>query len=208
LLGCAIPTGGGIINNTLQAQAGKSIIVFGVGGVGLSAILAAKLRKCHPIIAVDVFETKLRFAKKLGATHAVNAKSRRAFEQMRRIVPQGLDYAIDASGSKAAMESAFEVLNTKGILVIAGNLAKGETISLHPFELIKGKRIVGTWGGETLPDKDFPKYARDFLQGHLPIRQLITHRFSLEEVNRAFDVLKQGQAGRIVMQCAPNAKNK
>jgi len=200
VIGCAIATGAGIVNNTLAAKRGSSIAVFGVGGIGSSAILAAKMRGCKKIIAVDVLEKKLDFAKSLGATHAIDANSIDPLEQVHRIAPGGVDYAIDASGKKSAMEMAFEAINYQGTLVIAGNLGKDEKISLHPFELIKGKRIVGTWGGETVPQRDFPKYARAFLRGQLELDKLITHRFKLDEINEAFRLLEQGDAGRIIIE--------
>lgn len=200
IIGCAVATGAGIVNNTLEAKRKSSIVVFGVGGVGLSAILAAKLKGCGKIIAVDIFEEKLSFAKKLGATHGINIHYGSPVRQIKDIVPDGVDHAIDASGNRVAMEAAFEALNQTGMLVIAGNLAHNEKISIHPFELIKGKRIVGTWGGETVPQRDFPKYANDYCRGQFPIDRLITHRFRLEQVNEALRVLRSGAVGRIVLE--------
>jgi len=200
VIGCAIATGAGIVNNTLGVKRASSIVVFGVGGIGSSAILAAKMRGCKEIIAIDVLEKKLEFAKGLGATHAIDANSIDPLEQIHSIVPGGVDYAIDASGKKTAMEMAFAAINYQGTLVIAGNLGRDEKISLHPFELIKGKRILGTWGGETVPQRDFPRYARAFLRGQLKLDKLITHRFKLDEINEAFRLLEQGDAGRIIIE--------
>ncbi len=199
VIGCAIATGGGIVGNTLNAQKGSSLAVFGVGGIGLSAILVAKQRGCGKIIAIDISETKLKFAKRLGATHCIKATTKDVLKEIKKIAPDGVDHAIDASGSKTAMETAFEAINYHGTLVIAGNLAKGEKIAIHPFELIKGKKIRGTWGGETVPDRDFPKYVSAYLSKKLPIEKLITHRFTLDDINRAFSLLKEGDAGRIIL---------
>lgn len=199
VIGCAIATGGGIVNNTLNAQKGSSLAVFGVGGIGLSAILVAKQRGCAKIIAVDISDTKLKFAKRLGATHGINVTKQDVLKEIKKITPEGVDHAIDASGSKAAMEAAFEAINYRGTLVIAGNLAKGEKISIHPFELIKGKKIRGTWGGETVPDRDFPKYVSAYLAGKLDLDKLITHRFTLNQINKAFTLLQKGDAGRIIL---------
>ena len=201
ILGCAILTGCGIMENTLNAVKGSSVAVFGVGGIGLSVVLGAKRRGVKSIIAVDIEQKKLDFAKMLGATNFLNAKSPDVLAQIAAIAPGGLDYAVDASGNKQAMENAFAAIKEKGgICVIAGNLSKEEKISLHPFDLIKGKRIVGTWGGESLPDRDIPKYTRDFTQGRLPFDKMITHRFELEDINKAFNVLAQGEAGRIILR--------
>ncbi len=199
IVGCAVATGMGILHNTLPVKPGDSVVVFGVGGVGTSVIMAAKKIGCSKIIAVDISRRKLQLAKRFGAIHLIKANGS-ALARLRRIEPQGLDYAVDASGVKSAMEMAFETIKPKGVCVIAGNLSKNEKIELHPFELIKGKKILGTWGGETLPDRDFPLYVRAYLKGELPLDRLITHCFKLKEINRAFDVLRKGEAGRIVLE--------
>lgn len=200
IIGCAVATGSGIINNTLNVSRASSIAVFGVGGIGLSVILGARRRGCLKIIAVDISAHKLEMARAMGATDCVDAGAKNFVEELKRIAPQGVDYSVDASGAKAAMETAFEILKTTGVCVIAGNLSKDEKISIHPFELIKGKRIIGTWGGETVPQRDFPRYARAFLNNELPIDRLITHRFRLEDINEAFAVLQKGEAGRVVIK--------
>lgn len=200
VIGCAIATGAGIVNNTLKVREGSSIAIFGIGGIGASAILAAQMRGCQKIIAVDVREKKFDFARRLGATDVVDANSIDPLEQIRGLVDGGVDYAIDASGKKTAMELAFEAMNDQGTLVIAGNLGKDEKISLHPFELIKGKRILGTWGGETVPQRDFPRNVRAYLQGRLKLDKLITHRLKLDDINQAFGLLEQGDAGRIIIE--------
>jgi len=205
IVGCAIATGCGIINNTLNADKNASVIVFGAGGIGLSVILGARHRGCSTIIAVDVLDSKLKFAKRMGATHLINASKSPVLKSIAAILPLGADYAVDASGHKTAMENAFASIKEKGVCVIAGNLGKDEKIEIHPFELIKGKRIIGTWGGETQPDRDIPAYLKAYAQGQLPIDRLITHRFALEDINKAFEILVKGEAGRIIlkMDCHP-----
>ena len=201
ILGCAVVTGCGIMKNTVAASKGSSVAIFGVGGVGLSTVLGAKLQGCSTIIAIDTQPKKLQFAKKLGATHTFNAKDPQMLNKIGHIVPGGPDFAVDASGQKSAMENAFAAIKEKGgICVIAGNLNKDEKIQLHPFDLIKGKSLVGTWGGETLPDRDIPAYARAFGRGALRFDRMITHRFNLESINEAFETLVKGDAGRIIIR--------
>ena len=201
IIGCAVVTGCGIMENTLEAPSGSSVAVFGVGGVGLSVVLGAKRRGCSIIIAIDVSRGKLAFARRLGATHVFHAATGGLVSKIKGIVPGGVDFSVDASGNKIAMENAFDVVKEKGgVCVIAGNLSKDEKIILHPFDLIKGKKIIGTWGGETSPDLDIPKYIRAFGQGRLAVDRLITHRLKLEEINSAFKILTQGEAGRIIVQ--------
>lgn len=202
LLGCAVATGAGIVKNTLQVKPGSSIAVYGIGGVGGMALMMAKALTCNPIIAIDVQAKKLAWAKKMGATHVVNAKTQDAGKAVLEIVPGGVDYAVEASGIPAVMEQAFNSLSNKGVLAIAGHPEAGKKIQIDPFELIKGKRIVGTWGGGTNPDVDIPYYIKLQKSGKLPIEKLISHRFSLKDVNKAMKILAEGEAGRILIDCA------
>jgi len=201
LLGCAIPTGAGIIMNTTRIQSGSRIAIFGVGGIGLSAVLAASVKGAETIIAVDVFEQKLDHARQLGATHLINAVKKDPLETILDITENlGLDYSIEAAGSKTTMELAFKSIKTGGgKCIIAGNLACGEHISIDPMDLIKGKQIVGTWGGETNPDQDIPKYVDWYLSGKMKLDKLITHNYSLKNINKAFKDLENGKVSRALI---------
>lgn len=201
LLGCAVPTGAGTIFNTAKIAAGSSVAVFGVGGIGLSAVLAAKAAKAAIIIAVDVHQHKLGQAIALGATDAVNANEQDALSAIHSITAgRGVDYAIESAGVRQSMETAFQsVCCNGGLCILAGNLPSGQRISIDPFDLIRGKRIIGTWGGETQPDRDIPRYADMYMSGRFDMQKLITHECGLSDVNRAFDDLEQGRAGRILV---------
>lgn len=198
LLGCAIPTGAGIIVNAAGVHAGSSVAVFGVGGVGLSALLGATLVNAAPVIAVDVMDHKLATARRLGATHLVNARRQDPLAAIGEITEgRGVDCAIEAAGQRDAMEAAFAAVRDHGgLCVLAGNLPHGQRISLDPFDLIKGKRIVGTWGGESRPDHDLPRFVEWYLAGRLPLGSLITHEYRLEDIDRALADLEQGQVAR------------
>lgn len=200
LLGCAVPTGAGIVINTLKVKKGSKMAIFGAGGVGASSILAAAASRCRRIIAIDVSDEKLAFAKILGATDTINATSKDIDTEMRRIIPEGVDFAVEASGAKSAMEMAYAATKDTGIVVIAGNLKKSDRISINPFDLIKGKKIIGSWGGETDPDRDIPKYAKLYLEGKLKLDKLITRRFILENINQAFTLMEANKAlGRMII---------
>ena len=202
LLGCAIPTGAGIILNTAKVRPGGSVAVFGVGGIGLSAVLAADLVHATTVIAVDVFDHKLEQARRVGATHLINARQQDPLATIQEITGgRGVDYAIEAAGRRETMETAFQaVRDNGGLCVLAGNLPHGERILLDPFDLIKGKRIIGTWGGESQPDRDIPLYIDLYLAGKLKLDMLITHEYRLEYINRAFDDLEQGRVGRALIE--------
>lgn len=203
LLGCAIPTGAGIVLNTLKVQPGNSVAIFGIGGIGLSAVLAASLMNVTPVIAIDVFDYKLNLARDVGATHLINASQEDPLATILKITGEcGVDYAIEAAGRRETMESAFQaVRDNGGLCILAGNLSHGERISLDPFDLIKGKQIIGTWGGETDPDRDIPKYIRLYQAGRLKLNELITDHFTLDDINKAINMMRKGEiAGRCLIE--------
>lgn len=200
LLGCAVPTGAGVIFNTLAVSKNSTIAVFGVGGVGASAILAAGALGLRKIIAIDINSKKLKFAKTLGATDVINFQKSNITESINSISPNGVDFCLEATGVKEAMEKAYGSINNKGTLVIAGNLKAKETISINPFGLICGKKLLGTWGGATDPDRDIPKYGKLYLEGRLKLKRLISRKFRLEEINEALKLLKSNEnLGRMVI---------
>jgi len=201
LLGCAIPTGAGIVINTAELSRGDTVAIFGMGGVGLSALLAAKLRQASVVIAIDVFDHKLDSALEFGATHVINAKKQAVLSEILDITDKrGVDFSIECAGKKESMEIAFQsVRDNGGLCVLAGNLPQGELISINPFDLIRGKRIIGSWGGGTHPDRDIPLYVKYFLSGTLHLDRLITHSYSLAGVNQALDDLENGKIGRALI---------
>ncbi len=201
LLGCAIPTGAGIVFNSLKVKPGDSLVIFGAGGVGLSALIAAASAGANPLIVVDIVAEKLAKARSLGATHAIDGRTTDAILAVRDLTGgRGADYAIEASGHPAAMEAAFEAVRAGGgSCVIAGNAAHGKTISLNPFSLISGKRIAGSWGGECRPDEDIPRYAALFGAGRFPLSELITAEYALADINQAFDDLEGGRVARALV---------
>ncbi|MCH9626129.1 MAG: Aryl-alcohol dehydrogenase [Chlamydiales bacterium] len=202
LLGCAIPTGAGVVKNEMQLKESDSFAVYGAGGVGLSALLAAKQAKAYPRIAVDVQAHKLEKAKQLGATHTVDARATNPAEAIKLITKgQGVDFVFESAGKKQAMEQAYSSLKAPGLCVLAGNLPKGERISIDPFDLIVGKKIVGTWGGKSSIDQDVADYVALYLKGELDLAALITHEHPLEEINALFELLERGEVGRGLLCC-------
>jgi S-(hydroxymethyl)glutathione dehydrogenase/alcohol dehydrogenase len=201
LLGCAIPTGAGIVLNSIGLRPGNSIAIFGVGGIGASIVIAADLMAAAKIIAIDIYDHKLEHARSLGATDTINARKQNCVTEIYQITGGiGVDFAIESAGKRETMEMAFRVVRDMGgLCVLAGNLPQGEQISIDPFDLIKGKRIVGTWGGETKPDRDIPLYVDLYIKGRLKLENLITHCYSLEEINTAIEDLKSGKIGRALI---------
>lgn len=204
LLGCAIPTGAGVVFNTSGLARGDAVAVFGAGGVGLSAVMGAAAVGAAPIIAVDLVADKLAKARELGATHTVNPGEGDPVAAIRNLTGgRGVRVAIECAGQVAAMEAAFEsVAPGGGLCVIAGNPPHGQTLRVNPYSLIGGKRLVGTWGGESRPDVDIPRYVDMFLSGRLPLERLGTEQYPLERVNEALADLEEGRVLRAMIRLA------
>lgn len=204
LLGCAIPTGAGVVLNRMHPERTDSLAVFGLGGVGMSALMAGVMCGCSPIVAVDVNDVKLSLAKELGATTLINAREQDPVRAVLAAVDGGVDFAVEAAGRAATIEQAFaSVRDGGGLCVFASHPPEGETIRLKPHALIRGKSIEGSWGGDTDPDRDIPVYAGKYRDGALPLEKLVSHRFSLEEANEALDTLESGEAVRILLEIDP-----
>lgn len=202
LLGCALPTGVGALLKCARATAGSSVVVFGAGGVGLSAILAASLVQAAPIVAVDVVDAKLEQARAAGATHTVNAARVDSISAILEITAgRGADYAIEAAGRRETMELALRVVRERGgLAVVAGNLPSGQTIAVDPYELIKGKRLAGTWGGDCDPDEDIPWLAELCRAGHVDLSTLLGATYALADINQALADLEAGRVARALVE--------
>ncbi len=201
LIGCAVPTGAGAVFKKVQAQEGQSIAIFGAGGVGLSALLAAKASGCSPIIAVDIIDEKLNCMTEFGATHCVNAKTQDVKQEIDAITNgKGVDIAIEAAGVKSAMETAFNCTSLNaGKTVFLGNLPFGEKIEIDPFPLLLGRELMGTGGTCCNPDTDYPEFIRQNQEGKLEIEKLISHTFKLDQINEAFDLVESGESIRVMV---------
>lgn len=202
LLGCAVLTGAGIVTHTICPRAGSVAAIFGLGGIGLSALMTLKLFDCKSIIAVDVSMDKLKLAMDFGATHVVDASKNDPVHTIRELTSgQGADYSIEAAGRTDTIEQAFDAVKRGGgLCVFASHPAYGKRISIDPFELICGKQLKGSWGGASDPDRDIPLFGRLFREGKLPLDKLITKRYKLETINEALDDLECNRVGRPLIE--------
>jgi Zn-dependent alcohol dehydrogenase len=199
IIGCAILTGAGAVLNTAKVQIGQSVAVFGIGGVGLSAIQAAASAGASPIIAVDLDEEKLAFAKHFGATHGINAAQEDAVDAIHSLTDGGVDYAFDAIGAPKTQEQILHATRNGilgceegGMSVLIG--IPQQPITLDMKLLVRGQKTYqGSWGGVTHPEQDFPMYLEWFKQGKLKLNDLVTRRYGLEQINDAVHDLEQGQ---------------
>lgn len=201
IIGCAFATGAGMVFNTALMKSGEKIAIFGVGGIGMSAICAAKIAGASKIIAIDVVPSKLKLAQEFGATDTIDARETDPVAKIYELTDnKGVDYAIEAIGLKKTLEQAYACVRVSGgKAILAGNVTYGETISIDPYDLIRGKQLVGTWGGETQPDRDFPQYVKMYLEEKLPLQKLISHRYGLDEINKAFTDMEAGRVTRAIL---------
>lgn len=203
LLGCAVLTGTGLIEHETSPQPGAAVAIFGLGGVGMSALMAAARREPSILIAVDVDPAKLKIAGGLGASVLINALEEDPVAAARRLTAgHGPDVVIEAAGRAETIARAFETVRRGGVCVFASHPAAGEMIQLDPYELIAGKRIRGSWGGGARPDEDIPRLARLYARGELPIADLANARYPLEGVNQALDDLEAGRVLRPLLDMA------
>ena len=204
LLGCGVSTGIGAAVNTAGVKPGESIVIFGCGGVGLSALMGAKLAGAGTIIGVDISQNKLDMALELGADHVINAKEvEDPVVKVKELTNgAGADYAIEAAGVASLMEQAFASIHNGGKCVIAGMAALGAMTSFAPFEFLLGKTITGSVQGGIVPSIDIPRFVDMFMDGKLPIDKLISKSYKLEEINEAFEALENKEVIRSVIKMA------
>ena len=202
LFGCAIPTGAGIVLNSIQPESKDSIAFFGLGGVGMSALFAAACIKCENMVAIDIDPKKLELAKQLGAKHLINPLKEDALAKIMEITEgRGVDYSVEASGSSKIIEEAFKsVRNQGGLCVFASHPPAEERISLDPFDLICGKCIKGSWGGDFYPDRDLLKFFELFQSGQSLMEKFKSVPYKLEDINQALDDLDQGRVVRAYIE--------
>jgi S-(hydroxymethyl)glutathione dehydrogenase/alcohol dehydrogenase len=196
LLGCAAPTGMGAVYNVLKVQPGDAVAVFGTGGIGLNALMAAALAGAMPVIGIDPNPTRRALAQVYGATHVIDA-SGDVLAEIKKIVPQGVDLAVESSGIPAVMEQAINATRQQGgRAVVIGNAKHGAVLPLNPGVFNQGKSLLGTWGGDSVPDRDYGRYGRLLSSGRFPVRDLLSKPYSLAQADQALQDLAAGKVGR------------
>tara|TARA_R110001592_G_scaffold175466_1_gene414598 strand:- start:19235 stop:20272 length:1038 start_codon:yes stop_codon:yes gene_type:complete len=201
LLGCALPTGLGLVFNELKPKENKSIAIFGLGGIGMSALLACKLSNPSILIAVDISEEKLALAKQLGASHTINASETDPVQKIHELTQGGVDYSLEAGASTKTIEQAFEALRDGGgQCIFASHPSDDQKIQLEPHAFHRGKQIKGSWGGGSFPDKDIPKFTSLYSQGKLDLAPLISHEFPLSEINEALQAMRDKKLVRALIK--------
>ena len=200
LFGCAVTTAFGVVNNDAQIKVGQSVVIFGIGGVGLNIAQAANMVSAHPIVGIDLLEHKLEMGKQFGLSHSVVGGKTNVNDSIRDIVgPQGADVVIETTGNSRVIEQAYELTNPDGKTILVGVPKKGDNISIYSLPLHFNKVLTGSHGGDADPDLDIPRYIDLIEAGKMTLDGLITHEFELDEVNEALNLFRSRSAGRIIL---------
>lgn len=201
IFGCAVITGIGAVINTAQVKPGSSVAVVGLGGIGLNAILGAKLAGAGEIIAIDINPNKFELAKKLGATATFNSGDEDIVEQIKNYVDGGVEYAFETAGVVPAMEVAYKITKRGGSTITTGLPDSKHEFSFPQVTLAAEERTIkGSYVGSCVPVRDIPRFIALYKQGRLDIDELLTDTLSLDEINEGFDRLAKGDAARLVVK--------
>ena len=199
LFGCAVTSGFGAVNNDAQVKIGQSVLIFGIGGMGLNIALASSLVSAFPIIGIDLHKDKIDLGKKFGLTHGVDANSKTLKQDILNIVGEnGPDITFETTGKAKVMEKAYELTPNDGKTIFVG--VPDNKISINSLPLAFDKTLAVSHGGNSVPDKDIPRYIRLIKNNKINLEKLITHEFNLSEINKAIDLFRSGKAGRIILK--------
>jgi len=202
LLGCGVTTGMGAVMNTAKVKAGDTVAIFGLGGIGLSAIIGATMAGASRIIGIDINESKFELAKQLGATDCINPKhfDKPIQEVIVEMTDGGVDFSFECIGNVDVMRSALECCHKGwGESVIIGVAGAGQEISTRPFQLVTGRVWRGSAFGGVKGRSELPAIVERYLAGEFKLNDFITHTMGLEDINQAFDLMHEGKSIRSVI---------
>ncbi|WP_219932672.1 S-(hydroxymethyl)glutathione dehydrogenase/class III alcohol dehydrogenase [Microbulbifer sp. YPW1] len=202
LLGCGVTTGMGAVMNTAKVEEGATVAIFGLGGIGLSAVIGAAMAKAGRIIAIDINESKFDLARQLGATDCINPKNfdKPIQEVIVELTDGGVDYSFECIGNVDVMRSALECCHKGwGESIIIGVAGAGQEISTRPFQLVTGRVWKGTAFGGVKGRSELPDYVERYLAGEFKLNDFITHTMGLDAINSAFDLMHSGESIRSVI---------
>jgi len=202
LLGCGVTTGMGAVTNAAKVKEGDTVAVFGLGGIGLSAIIGSVMEKAGRVIGVDINTSKFELAKKLGATDCLNPKDydKPIQEVIVEMTDGGVDYSFECIGNVNVMRSALECCHKGwGESVVIGVAGAGQEISTRPFQLVTGRVWRGTAFGGVKGRSQLPQIVERYLAGEFRLDDFITHTMGLDEINHAFDLMHEGKSIRSVI---------
>lgn len=200
-LGCGIQTGAGAVLNTLACPPGSSLAVFGAGSVGLSAVMAAKLSGCDPVIAVDILPARLALARELGATHALDAREGGVVARILDLTGGGADFSIETAGAEQTFRDAIDCLARLGTCGLCTVPNLGEPFPFAPLSILKGRTVTGVLEGSSVPETFIPRLAALQLEGRLPYDRLVSF-YDFADLPRALADAEAGRAIKPVLRLA------
>lgn len=203
LLADTLTTGFGIITRDAKVEVGESVVIIGCGGIGLGAVLGARLAGAHPLVAVDIHENKLAAARAHGATHTVNSAVSDMADAVKEILGGPPDVVIDGTGIPAVIETAYRMTSPRGRCVLFGVMHHEKSVSLHTLPLHFGRILTGSEGGRSRPESDIPRLVRMFLDGRFGVEGFVTHRYSLDQVNEAIATMRAGGSVHSMIHFGP-----
>ena len=209
LFGCGVTTGIGAVMNTAKVQEGDTVAIFGLGGIGLSAVIGAVMAKASRILVIDINESKFELAQKLGATDCINPKKVDGAiqEHIVAITDGGVDFSFECIGNVDVMRSALECCHKGwGESVIIGVAGAGQEISTRPFQLVTGRVWRGTAFGGVKGRSELPDYVEKYLNGDIVLDDFITHNMDIKDINHAFDLMHEGKSIRSVVHFQQSEK--
>jgi aryl-alcohol dehydrogenase len=198
-MGCGVMTGAGAVMNSFQAAPGSSIAIFGVGNVGMSAVLAAVVCGCTTIIGVDPNPDRLKLAEELGATHTINPEKTDPVEAVRELTDGGAQYSLECVGSPQVLRQAVDVLPRLGVCGLTGVVPPGTEVSLDMDHIMNGRVVRGILGGDAIADLFIPKLIELHLQGKFPFDRMITY-YPFDEIDKAVEEMEKGRAMKPVLR--------
>jgi len=200
LFGCAVVTGAGCVFNSAKVRPGHNVAVIGLGGVGLNAVMAARLSGASEIVGIDINEGKFSLARELGCTRTVSALDPRLVETVRDLTQGGVDFAFEVSGNKEAMTSAIAIARKGGEVVCVGLGASGDLHQYVHAALVSEEKVIrGSFMGSCVPDRDIPRYLKFYQDGRLPVDRLKSATMRFDELNVGLDLLNRGEVVRQVL---------
>jgi alcohol dehydrogenase len=200
LFGCAVLTGVGAVVNTARVEPGSAVAVFGMGGVGLSAVMGARAAGAYPVIVVDLLPDKLALAQQVGASHIVNAAADNPVQAVREISKGGVQYAFECVGSERVLLQAYEATGRGGMTVTMGLPHPSKQFTISAVSMVVEERTIkGSYMGSAVPRRDIPRFIRMYQAGLLPVELLHTHTLTLDEINTGFDRLAKAEAVRQII---------
>lgn len=200
LIGCSVTTGVCAVTNAAKVEPGSSVVVVGMGGVGLSVVSGAVLAGAEQVIAVDTLENKLAYAREFGATHVIDASSGDTLAKILDITNGGADYAFDAFGSAETIAQCYDAVHLGGTVVVVGMAPEDQKVEINALSLPRTEKVImGTWYGSARPWIDLPKITDLYLEGRIKVDEMLTRKYRLDEINEAYQALERGENARAII---------